>query len=101
MRPNTFPVLTAEELALSGRVLFGVHWRAEMARALGLADESLIRAVEAGREPAPDEWRARLIAMAQDLALNAMETASRLLQVEEAGQSPQPAQAEAAKRRIA
>jgi hypothetical protein len=82
MRKITFPALTAAELADAGQALFGVHWRGELARALGLADDSLIRAVESGRMEAPAEWRARLIAIAQDAALRAMDAASALLSYE-------------------
>ena len=79
MRKGTFPVLTAAELAEAGEGLFGADWRAAMAHAFGLRDDALIRAVESGRQEAPAEWRAHLIALAQDVALRAMETASALL----------------------
>lgn len=84
VRTTSFPALTGEELAQTGRALFGGNWRAEMARALDLADDALIRAVEAGRATAPAEWRARLIAVAQDVALRAMATAGALLGLDEA-----------------
>lgn len=95
MRPNNLPALTSEELARSGVALFGANWRAEMAGALGLSDDTLIRAVEKGRLAAPSDWRARLIAIAQDVALNAMETAGALLWFEH-DQTQRPACAQSA-----
>lgn len=71
--------MTAQELAAAGRALYGSNWRAELAHALGYADEALIVAVEAGKNPAPPEWRAKLIALAQDAALRAMDVASALI----------------------
>lgn len=82
MQKATFPVLTAEELVRTGQALFGAHWRSELARLLANGDEALIRAVEAGRHVAPQEWRALLIAASQDAALRAMEAASALLWTE-------------------
>ncbi len=79
MRKTLFPVLTADELAHAGEALFGAQWRAPMAHVLGLADEAQIRAVEAGAMAAPPEWRARLIATAQDAAVRAMDVAAALL----------------------
>lgn len=76
---RTYPRLTAEELAQTGEALFGAHWREELARGFGLTDDRAIRAVEAGRMEAPLEWRARLIAIAQDVALRAMDLAATLL----------------------
>ena len=82
MRAEYFP-LTARELAIAGRALYGADWRGELAAALDLSDEKLIRAVEAGMVEAPGSWRARLIALAQDAALRAMQAASSLLWREE------------------
>lgn len=79
MRKTLFPVLTAAELAQAGEALFGVEWRAPMARALGLADDAPLRAVESGAMAAPPEWRARLIETAQDAAVRAMDVAAALL----------------------
>lgn len=96
MRDASLPALTRVELAEAGQALFGAHWRAELARAFGLADETLIRAVEAGRAPAPAGWRAQLIVLAQDKALRAMEIAGSLLSPELdrwAEQAAQPAYA--------
>ncbi len=89
MRKPTFPVLTAEELVRTGEALFGAHWRSELARLLANGDEALLRAVEAGRQAAPQDWRALLIAASQDVALRAMDAASALLSTdEEIAQSP-------------
>lgn len=82
MQKATFPVLTAEELVRTGEALFGAHWRSELTRLLAHGDEALIRAVEAGRCAAPQEWRALLIAASQDMALRAMDAASALLWTE-------------------
>lgn len=79
VRKTTFPALSADELAQAGEALFGADWRMPMARALGLPDDAAIRAVEAGRMEAPAEWRARLIATAQDTAVRAMDIAGVLL----------------------
>lgn len=78
MRAEYFP-LTALELVTAGRALYGADWRAELALALELPDEKLLRAVEAGMIEAPASWRARLIGLAQDTALRAMQAASSLL----------------------
>lgn len=100
MRDANLPVLTSAELVRAGEALYGAHWRAELARAFGLADEAPIRAVEAGRVNAPLTWRAQLIALAQDAALRAMDVAGSLLWQEAASASdasakaaPQPAYA--------
>ena len=79
MGKTAFPALSAAELTEAGQALFGPHWRQEMALALGLDDDALIGEVESGRLPAPPEWRAQLVAIAQDCALRAMEVASTLL----------------------
>lgn len=78
MRAEYFP-LTASELVTAGRALYGADWRGDLTRALELTDDKLIRAVEAGMVEAPSSWRARLIALAQDAALRAMQAASALL----------------------
>ena len=79
MAPGMFPVLTAKELAAAGQALYGANWRMELARVFGLEDEALLRAVEAGRMEAPPDWRAHLIALAQDQAVRAMAVANALL----------------------
>lgn len=78
-----FPPLEPEELVCAGRALYGAHWRTELAAALGLADDTMIRAVETGVIRGPGAWRARLIALAQEAALRAMDTANALLCREE------------------
>lgn len=78
MRAEYFP-LSARELVATGRALYGADWRGELAAALELSDDKLIRAVEAGQVEAPASWRARMIALAQDAALRAMQAASTLL----------------------
>jgi hypothetical protein len=87
MRAGMHPALTSQELAAAGEALYGANWRAELSRALGLSDQALLRAVEEGRIRAPSEWRARLIALAQDAALRAMEVASTLIWREPAQQT--------------
>lgn len=79
MRHEPSPSLSPRELANAGYALFGANWRAELAQAFGLEDEGRIHDVEAGRETAPPDWRARLIALAQDAALKAMDVASTLI----------------------
>lgn len=72
------PSLTPLELAAAGQALFGVHWRGEMARRLGVT-EAEIRLIEKGMVAVPPEWRARLIALAQDVSLRAMQIAAELM----------------------
>jgi len=79
VREAAFPVLAPKELVATGQTLFGADWRAELSRALGLPDERFLRAVEAGVEQAPADWRQRLISIAQDQAMKAMDAASSLL----------------------
>jgi hypothetical protein len=70
--------LTPAELRSVGQSLYGPAWRAELARALAVGEDEIIR-VEVGRLPAPPEWRGKLVLIAQDIAHRAMETASGLL----------------------
>lgn len=63
---------------MAGQALFGAGWRTELARALGVTEGEVARA-ELGVSRSPPEWRAKLIALAQDSALRALETASNLL----------------------
>jgi hypothetical protein len=76
---SDLPKLTAVDVANAGRALYGADWRTQLALALDLPDASLVYAVEAGTIEVPDGWRMRLIAVAQDMALRAMSTASALL----------------------
>lgn len=78
MREAVYPSLTPDELASAGQALFGAGWRGELARAFGVSETDIAR-VEAGRTEAPPTWRAELVALAQDMALRALETASTLL----------------------
>lgn len=71
------PSLTPLELAAAGQALFGVHWRGEMARRLGVT-EAEVRLIERGAMPVPQAWRARLIGLAQDVSLRAMQIAAEL-----------------------
>jgi hypothetical protein len=73
-----YPTLTPQELAAAGRSLFGESWRAELARAFDLSEADIL-AVESGAEAAPPQWRAKLVALAQDIAVRALETASSLM----------------------
>lgn len=75
---SEFPPLSPYELAAAGQALFGAGWRNEIARVLGVSEGEVTR-VELGLLIAPADWRAKLIARAQDNALRAMETASNLL----------------------
>jgi len=70
--------MTPQELAAAGQALYGASWRRPMAKALG-ASEKEIALVESGQTPAPAGWRAQLVALAQDMALRALEAASNLL----------------------
>jgi len=75
---SDFPDLAPHDLAAAGQALFGAGWRAETARALGVSEREIARA-ELGLMTPPAEWRAKLIGLAQDQALRALETASNLL----------------------
>lgn len=88
MQKPTFPALTAEELVRTGEALFGAGWRSAFAQLLADGDEALIRAVEAGRQAAPLQWRELLIAASQDAALRAMDAASALLSIEQVEEQP-------------
>lgn len=78
VQDTKLPLLTPQELGATGRALFGAGWRAELACTFSVAEEEIVR-VESGRAPAPREWRAQLIALAQDVALRALEAANNLL----------------------
>ena len=78
MLEGDYPAMTPQELAAAGQALFGAGWRRPLAQALG-ASEKEIALVESGRVPAPEGWRAKLVALAQDMALRALEAASNLL----------------------
>lgn len=73
-----FHLLTPRELAKTGQSLFGAGWRAAFAQAFAVEEADIV-AVESGRMPAPEEWRPQLIALAQDMALRALEAANELL----------------------
>lgn len=53
-------------------------WRRELALVFNVSETDIAR-VEAGCAEAPPTWRAELVALAQDMALRALETASTLL----------------------
>jgi hypothetical protein len=72
------PSLTPLELVAAGQALFGLHWRGEMARRLGVT-EAEIRLIEKGVMAVPPAWRARLIGLAQDVSLRAMQIAAELM----------------------
>ncbi len=74
--------LSSRELVAAGEALFGAHWREELAERLGVTRRYVLE-VENNRITAPAAWRAELIALAQNLALQALETASNLLWGEE------------------
>jgi hypothetical protein len=78
VRDADYPSLTPQDLAAVGQALYGAAWRAELARALEASEKDIVM-VESGRVEAPAEWRAKLIALAQDLALRALEAANNLL----------------------
>ena len=78
MGGGDYPSITPLELAAAGQALYGASWRNELSRILGV-DENDIVMVESGTVLAPREWRARLIALAQDRALRAMEMAADLM----------------------
>lgn len=90
MRDTDYPLLTARELATTGQALFGPSWRAALAHAFAVT-EADIAAVERGL-PAPREWRARLVMLAQEMAVKALDAASNLLSREPVGhEAPQSA----------
>ena len=78
MTQAEYPLLMPQELAAAGQALFGDDWCASMARALGVTEAEVERVAD-GRIEAPDAWRPRLVALSQDMALRALETASTLL----------------------
>lgn len=78
MLDTDFPPLSPHELAKTGQDLFGPGWRAAIAHAFGVTEAEIV-AVESGQTPPPDEWRAQLIGLAQDMALRALEAANNLL----------------------
>lgn len=73
-----YPHLTPQELQAVGQALYGAAWRAELAHALGVAEVDVVM-IEAGRMAAPAAWRGKLVALAQDMALRALDVASTLL----------------------
>jgi hypothetical protein len=75
---TVYPLLSPYELAKTGQALFGPGWRAALAHGFGV-NETAIVSVESGNAQAPAEWRAQLIALAQDMALRALEAANTLL----------------------
>jgi hypothetical protein len=70
--------MTPQQLAAVGQALYGPCWRRAMAKALGTSEKE-VQLVESGRAPAPEAWRAQLVALAQDMALRALEAANNLL----------------------
>lgn len=90
MFDTDYSALSPHELAITGQSLYGPGWRAALAHAFGVTEAEIV-AVESGQAPAPEEWRAQLIGLAQDMALRALEAANNLLWrdvVEEAVQQP-------------
>jgi hypothetical protein len=92
MGDGDFPRLTPRELAAAGHALYGAGWRNALAHALN-STESEIVMVETGCMPAPENWRALVVALAQDMALRALDAASNLLWREADGDAapPEPA----------
>jgi len=82
MYTTDYPALTPLQLAEAGEALFGRGWRAALAHAFGVTETDIVT-VEAGQVAAPAEWRAKLVAVAQDIALRAMDTAGSLLWFED------------------
>ncbi len=78
MRDTAYPLLTSQELTTTGQSLYGADWRAALARAFAVSEADIIL-VESGQALAPEEWRAQIIALAQDMALRALEAANNLL----------------------
>jgi hypothetical protein len=78
MGDGEYPRLTAQELAAAGQALYGSGWRVALAHALGVSRTDIVK-VESGREVAPEGWRAKVVALAQDMALRALDAASTLL----------------------
>lgn len=78
MHQGEFPPLTPQELAVTGQALFGAGWRTELARTFGISETQIVM-VESGRAQAPGEWRAKLVQLAQDTALRALEAANNLM----------------------
>jgi hypothetical protein len=75
---SDFLSLSPYELTSAGQALFGASWRRDVARVLGVSEGEITRA-ELGLLTAPADWREKLIGLAQDSALRALETASNLL----------------------
>jgi hypothetical protein len=78
VRDENYPSVAPLELAAIGRILFGIGWRSELAQALGASETDVVM-VESGRAPAPGDWRGKLVTLAQDHALKALEAANNLL----------------------
>lgn len=78
--------LSPLELATTGLALYGAGWRTRLAAALEVSEDELAL-VERGLMAPPREWRAKLVMLAQDLALRAMEAANALLWCEEVAES--------------
>jgi hypothetical protein len=88
VRNADYPLLTPQELATTGQALFGSGWRAALAHAFGVS-QAEITAVESGKKAAPEHWRAQLIALAQSMALRALDAANNLIWREEAAETSQ------------
>lgn len=78
MFDTDYSALSPQELARTGQALYGPGWRAALAHAFAVTEAEIV-AVESGREIAPEEWRAQLIGLAQDMALRALQAANDLL----------------------
>lgn len=78
MFDTAYSVLSPHELAKTGLALYGPGWRTALAHAFGVSEAEIV-AVESGKADAPEDWRALLIGLAQDMALRALEAANSLL----------------------
>jgi len=73
-----YPRLTPSELVSTAETLYGQRWRSALAEAFEVSEAEIVM-VESGRTIAPPQWRAKLIALAQELALRSLEAANNLI----------------------
>jgi transcriptional regulator with XRE-family HTH domain len=78
VRSSDSHAVAPQDVAAVGQILFGSGWRSELARVLGVSENEIVQ-VECGLASAPDDWRGKLIALAQDFAVRALEAANTLL----------------------
>lgn len=78
MFDTDYSALSPSELAKTGQALYGPSWRSALAHAFDVTEAEIV-AVESAKVRAPEEWRAQLIGLAQDMALRALEAANQLL----------------------